>query len=477
MTRSAGSPRPLARRVAVALFGVGALGIAVTAAVFFTLWSQQTLARDVTELQRQVQVIASGVAVSDVIPGTPADTEGSRARLLTVEAGLINARLSVADAGGTVLYSTAGASSAKSYAIGSLARTGSSFDARSAVLDVPGVGRVAVVAVPVAFIAADRPSRYLVGAQSLSDLSAGNAWVLSSIGIAAALALIVSWFLGAWLARRVTGPLVRLTESARAIAAGDWGRQAPVEGDDEVTALAHAFNNMSTRVATAYRAQQEFVGDVSHEIRTPVTSIRGFADAIADGTVSDREGVVRAAGIIGREADRLGELTSTLLTLSDLDAGAVVLAREAVDVRVLVETLRERFGARAAKHGIALELGPGQGAPRADADRVLQALSTLMDNAIRHTPQDGTVRVCWGVARRRWRAEVHDSGAGIAPQDRERVFRRFARLDASRSESSGGYGLGLAICRRLVELMDGSMSVADSSELGGALFTIDLPAA
>ena len=477
MTRSARPPQPLARRVAIAVFLVGALGIAVTAAVFFTLWSQQTLALDVAGLRRQVQVIASGVAVSDIVPGTSADVNAARARLLIVEAGLINARLSVTDAGGRVLYSTAGSSSAKSYAISSLAKAGSSFDARSAVLDVSGVGRVAVVAVPVSFAAPDAPSRYLVGAQSLSDLSAGNAWVLSAIGVAAALALVVSWLLGAWLSRRVTGPLVRLTESARAIAGGEWGRQAFVEGDDEVTALARAFNDMSTRVSDAYRAQQEFVGDVSHEIRTPVTSIRGFADAIADGTVKDAADVRRAAAIIGSEADRLSELTSTLLALSDLDAGTVVPARQRVDLRVVVDTLNERFAGRACERGVALELGPGDGAPIGDEGRVLQALSALVDNAVRHVPEGGKVRVRWSTRGGRWRAEVEDSGVGIAPEDRERVFRRFVRLDSSRSETSGGYGLGLAICRRLVELMGGSVEADASSDLGGARFTVDLPEA
>jgi len=461
----------------LSLFVVGALCTAVAAGVFYALWSQQTLALRVTELERQVGVIASGVAVADTLPGSDEDTGQVRARLLKVEAGIIGARLAVMDASGTVLYSTAGATGARTYPLGRLERTGTAFDARSAVLGVAGVGRVAVVAVPVSFSAPDHPERYLVGARPLSDMASGDSWVLVTIGAAALVAVLLASVLGTWLGRRVTGPLVRLTEGAQAVAAGDWGRQVAVEGDDEVARLAGAFNDMSARVADAYRAQQAFVGDVSHELRTPVTSIRGFADAISDGTVSDDDDVRRAADIIRREADRLTDLTATLLALVDLDAGAVELAREAVDTGALSAALGSRFATRAAKAGVSLAIEPGEGRPLADGERVLQAVSTLVDNALRHAPSGGHVRVRAGTHAGLWKIDVEDDGPGIARDDRERAFGRFTRLDASRSSTSGGSGLGLAICRRLVELMGGRVWVDSSEEYGGARFTIQLPSA
>ena len=258
------------------------------------------------------------------------------------------------------------------------------------------------------------------------------------------------------------------------MADGEWGRQVPAEGDDEVTDLARAFNEMSTRVADAYRTQQEFVGDVSHELRTPVTSIRGFADAIVDGTVSGDEGVKRAASIISAEAGNLAELTATLLALADLDAGGVSIARAPVDVDALGATLRDRFAPGAAAAGLVLDIAVHDGRPLGDDARLLQAASVLLDNAIRHARTGGRVRVVSETRGPSWLLEVEDDGPGVPVADRERIFGRFTRLDSARA-AGGGSGLGLAICRRLMTLMGGSVRVGDSAELGGACFTLELP--
>jgi signal transduction histidine kinase len=461
----------------MALFLVGAICIGVSAAVFYVLWSQQTVSRNLSELQRQVSVVASGVAVSDTLPGSEEDLGGARERLLKVEAGLLDARLAVTDASGTVLFSTAGGSSAASYPIEKLARTGSEFEPRTAVLDYPDVGKVAVTAVPVGFIAPEEPSRYLVGARALRDLRSGNSWVLTSIAIAAVAGLGVAWFLGGWLAGRVTGPLRRLTEGALAVAGGEWGRQVPVEGDDEAARLAGAFNEMSVRVANAYRTQQEFVADVSHELRTPVASIRGFADAITEGVASDEASIKRAAEIIGAEAANLGELTSTLLALADLDAGVVTLEHAPIDVEALAVAVRDRFGASAASGDVGFSVMTEPGTPLGDQARVLQATSALVENALRHAPAGGHVRVRMGMrpGADRWLLTVDDDGPGIPENERERVFGRFTRLDSSRSAEGGGSGLGLAICRRLVELMGGRVWAEGSTDLGGARFCLELP--
>jgi signal transduction histidine kinase len=474
----AASPRsPTARRLRLALFAVGALCIATAVATFYTLWTRQTLMLRTTELERQVGVVGSGVAVGDTLPGSAGDVGQVRARLLKVEAGLIGARLSVTDGAGIVLYSTAGTVGAQSYPVAELAPTGTEFDARSGVLDIDSVGRVVVVAVPVSFAGQGEPDRYLVGARPIADIRAGDGWVLASIGLSAIVALLVAWLLGTWLARRVTGPLIRLTEGARAVAAGEWGRQVPVEGDDEVASLAGAFNDMSERVAAAYRAQQAFVGDVSHELRTPVTSMRGFAQAIGEGVVSDEAGIRRAAGIIVEEADRLADLTATLLSLADLDAGVVELAKVPVDTGALAENLRARFGVRAAEAGFDLDIELGADRPLADPERLLQATSGIVENALAHAAGAGKVRMRAGIDEGRWRLDVSDDGPGIAPEDLERVFGRFTRLDPSRALASGGAGLGLAICRRIVELMGGRVWADSSPDLGGARFTLELPAA
>lgn len=467
------APRsPLSRRVALSLFTAGALCIAVTAGSFYALWSQQTTTIRTTELERQVSVIAAGVAVSGVLPGSVVDTDQVRARLLKVEAGLVGARIAVADGSGTVLFGTAGAQSATSYPIGELSPPANDVGPRTGVLDMPGVGRVVVAAVPVSFEGAGVPSRYLVGARPLSDVGAADRWVFAASGAAVLVGLLAAWLIGALLTRRVTAPLVRLTDGARAVAGGEWGRQVPVEGDDEVSELAGAFNEMSSRVADAYAAQQEFVADVSHELRTPITSIRGFADAIVDGTVADGPGVRRAAGIISAESQRLAELTGALLVLSDLESGAVDLATAPVDAATMGESLAERFTLAAVDAGVSIDIS-ASGEPLADAERLLQALSTLVDNAIKHARAGGHVRMRAGASGGKWRAEIDDDGPGVPPQDRERIFGRFTRLDAARV--SGGSGLGLAICRRLVSLMGGSVRAESSPDLGGARFVVELP--
>lgn len=470
MKREREQRRPLSRRVGLALFASGALCIAVTAGAFYALWSQQTVTLRLSELERQIGVVAAGVAVSDILPGSVVDTDQARARLLKVEAGLIGARIAVTDPSGTVLYSTAGTSAVAAYRIEGLSAPATDVGARTGIVEMPTVGRVAIAAVPVSFDDGGRAARYLVGARPLSDVGPAERWVLVASGAAVVVGLLAAWLLGALLTRRMTAPLVRLTAGARGVAAGEWGRQVPVEGDDEVSELAAAFNEMSTRVADAYTAQQEFVGDVSHELRTPVTSIRGFADAIADGTVSDGPGIHRAAGIISAEASRLAELTSTLLALADLDSGAVELSPAPVDSGALGAAISGRFALAAQEAGVALEVDL-RDSPLADPERLMQALSALVDNAVKHAARRVRVR---GAARAGiWTAEVEDDGPGVPARDRERVFGRFTRLDAARAE--GGSGLGLAICRRLVTLMGGTVRAEASPDLGGARFVVELP--
>lgn len=466
-------PRTLAGRLRLALWLAAAVGIAVASAVFYLYWSHNVLLLRTSELKRQVSVIAAGMAVGDVVPGSARDTDLTRARLLTVEAGMIAARIGIANADGTVLFSSAGSAALPVYPIARLTPGPTVYDPRTGVIAIPGVGRVLVVAVPVAFGDDGQPSRYLFGARALSEQRAADTWVAVAMAAAALVALVVAWLIGALLARRIVEPLSKLTRGAEDIAAGRWGRQVPVEGDDETAQLARAFNDMSARTAAAYRAQEAFVSDVSHELRTPVTSISGFAAAIADGTVSDAAGVKRAAGIIAAEAGRLTELTSALLALSDLEAGTVAVVSEPVDTDEIAGALRDRFGFVAHERGIALEVDLDGAGPRADAARVLQALSALVDNALGHA--EGRVTVEAGTEGARWIARVDDDGPGIPEEERSRVFDRFARLDTSRS--GGGSGLGLAICRRIIELMGGSVHVERSPRLGGARFVVDLPAA
>ncbi len=459
------------RSTRLALVGVSAMSVLVVFSVFYIAWTQYTIAVRTTELSRQTVALASGLSAGGPL-GDDSALGSLREQLFRVQASLIGARLLVTDASGAVQLSSAETSAGPvRVGIDSL-RAPDDLGVRTDVRTLAGAGRVLVVAAPVT-----GTGGWLVALQPVSEISSAGRWVALLLLASAAVALLVAWAVGSYLARRLTAPLLRLRTGAEAIAAGDWGHQVPTEGESEIASLASSFNAMSTRVADAYAAQKHFVGDVSHELRTPITSIQGFAGAILDGTVDDDETMRRFVTVIRQEAQRLGDLTATLLALSDLDAGRVEIASKPIDTVALADTLRARHegtGTDALPEVRVRDLSAGGTRPVGDEARVLQVVSALVTNAVRYTPADGAVEVSAVAADGAWRLFVDDSGPGIAEQDRERVFERFVRLDPSRSTAQGGSGLGLSICKRLVTLMDGRIFI-EESPLGGARFVLELP--
>jgi signal transduction histidine kinase len=461
-----GSRRSVASRARLYLAGAALIALVVAFALFAIGWSQYSIRQRSDDLSRQVAALAKGQSVGSQLSSATVDTQ---ARLFRVEAGLIGVALFVTDDAGNVQRSS-NASAPESWARGRRTPQGGENTRR-------GVLRNAAGAQVLVVDAAIDSGHKLVAVQSLSEIRQAQAGLLIVAGLALLVAALVAYAAGGLLARRFTRPLVRLQSAAEQVAAGAFGTQVAEEGDAETASLAHSFNRMSVRVADAYAAQKAFVGDVSHEIRTPLTSIQGFAQAMLDGTVAEPEARERALRVIRDEAVRIAEVSRTLLALSELDAGAVELARVVVDNRLLADALGGRFSAAAQKAGVSMEIDlPASATILGDPDRVLQALSALVENAIAHTPTRGLVRVTAIATRGRVLLRVDDSGPGIPPDRREAVFGRFARLEASRSSDTGGAGLGLAICRRLVELMGGSVT-AGQSDLGGARSEIELPSA
>jgi len=502
--------RSVATRARLYLAGATLLALVAAFAVFFAAWSQYTVSARTSELSRQVAALAAGQAVNGA--GPDAVLGGFRERLLGVQAGLIGAELFVTDGRGVVLRSTAASAPAslpldRLRAAGSLAgATGATTTTtRSGVLRTAAGVSVLVVAAPIDAAgdtglatseAATGPAatsaapEQLVAVQGLREIRQAQLGMLAIGALALVAAALVAWVAGGLLAKRLTAPLVRLKSAAEEVAAGGWGTQVAEEGDVETASLARSFNRMSTRVADTYSAQNAFVADVSHEIRTPLTSIRGFAEAMLDGTVTEEAQQQRALAVIRDEALRIDDVSQTLLALSQLDAGAVSIAHEPVDVVLLGDALHGRFSATAEQAGVRLDIelagagavggaraGSGRDplAPLGDADRLLQAASALVANALAYTPTGGRVLVSQHSDGDRWVLAVDDTGPGIPAEKRATIFDRFARLDASRASGQGGAGLGLAICQRLVELMGGTVSASDSA-LGGARFEIELEA-
>lgn len=447
------------------MVAVSALSALVVFVVFYIAWLGYTVDVRADELSRQVSALAKGVSA-----GGPLDSAAGagelRAQIFRVQAGLIGARLATTDASGRVTFTTATTAEAPgAISIDALGEPDGR-GVRGAVRVVPQSGRILVVAAPL------DGGGWLVAMQAVREIAAARTGVVLLLLGSMAVSLLVAWGAGGYVARRLTAPLIRLRQGAEAISAGEWGHQVTVEGDEEVGSLADSFNVMSRRVADAYSAQKDFVGDVSHEIRTPITSIQGFAGALLDGTVTDPDTHDRFLRLIRQEARRLADLATTLLALADLDSGRVRIACGPVDVAAVAEALRARHATDAVELSIGT-LDPDGARPLADEDRLLEVASALIGNAIRYTPRGGKVEVSACADETHWTLLVDDSGPGIPAEARDRVFERFVRLDPARSSDEGGAGLGLAICKRIVEMMGGSIAVGDSP-LGGARLAVTL---
>ena len=232
----------------------------------------------------------------------------------------------------------------------------------------------------------------------LSISTSGTVNILSDLMrpllLAGLVALILSVILAIFLARSVYEPVGRVTHAASEMATGKYAQEVPVDGPMEVRDLATSFNAMAKQVKGSQQTLRDFVADVSHELRTPLTSIKGFAQAIHDGTAQSKETVDRAAGIIEEESQRMIRLVNNLLELSRLESGQVDIKKEQVDLKEVIEQSCEIFSMRADEKGIFLTkdvetLPPVMG----DIDRLEQVFANLLDNAIKHSLQGGTVTI------------------------------------------------------------------------------------
>ncbi|HEV2749836.1 MAG TPA: ATP-binding protein [Gemmatimonadales bacterium] len=305
---------------------------------------------------------------------------------------------------------------------------------------------------------------------------------LGLLGAAAALLLPVAALSAARGAREGVAdalqPLERVTAQTQAIGPAELGKRlSSPTGQAEVTELADSVNRMLERVDRAHRALQAFTADASHELRTPLTHLRAQVQwASADGR-SDAE-VRDALGAMERELERTTKLVEELLLIARGENRQLVLAHVPFDLSVVLDEVREITEAMAQDRSLTVEATPaGDGSVWAvgDADRTRHILLNLTSNAVRYT-QSG--RITLGLERNGSLVgvRVRDTGPGIAPEHRERIFDRFFRIDQSRSRELGGTGLGLAIARLLAELQGGEIAV-ESTPGAGSTFTVWLPAA
>ena len=295
------------------------------------------------------------------------------------------------------------------------------------------------------------------------------------------LALLVA-LLSAWLSRMVTANLEPVLAGTQAIARGEYNHRVAVDEGAlaETAALADGFNHMAEQVERSRQSQRDFVANVGHDLKTPLTSIQGFAEALADGTAADPSQRTRAVAIIQQESARLAKLVDELLELARLDSDRLHLRRRTVEIGALLDGIVEAYTPRAQAQQITLTWTPPVKPLMlaADADRLGRVVTNLLDNALAHTPPQGTValaahRLVHG-DRTGWvEITLRDTGAGIPAADLPYLFERFYQVDKSRSGRRGS-GLGLAIVRELVEAHGGHVGV-DSAVGAGSRFWVHLP--
>ena len=292
---------------------------------------------------------------------------------------------------------------------------------------------------------------------------------------AALAAILVALVLGIVLARTLTRPVRELTAATLALAGGQVQPQVPVRSRDELGELAASFNQMSADLARAVELRRQMMADIAHDLRTPLTVMAGYLEALRDGVLSPSPERFETLHL---EAQHLRRLVEDLRTLSLADAGELTLNREPVPPGSLLEQAADAHRHQAEGRGISLGIEIADGLPTVsvDPDRLAQVLGNLISNALRHTPSGGEVRLAAARRGARVLLTVRDTGAGIAPTDLPHVFDRFYRGGEAREGEGGESGLGLAIARSLVELHGGAISV-QSPPGQGTTFTIELPAA
>lgn len=313
-----------------------------------------------------------------------------------------------------------------------------------------------------------------VGTMADSDLGYTRETYLgtltTSLLVQAVGALAIAMLLALLLSRSIAKPIVRLSDAAQLISTGERAVALPMRGDDEIAQLTRNFNQMSQTIGQAEDYRARLLADAAHEIRTPVTLIKGTLEAILDGVFVADQNTLKP---VFDETVRLTSLLDALDDLESIQVGRLVSLE--LDVVGLLRSQCQLFQAAAKQKSIKLytDLPELPVMLLADPQRLRQVFSNLLSNAMRHTPSGGRILVAAATSGSELCLRFEDSGPGIPPEERERVFERLYRLEESRSTGDGGRGLGLTICRKIVQAHQGRITV-ETSRFGGAALVVCL---
>ena len=300
--------------------------------------------------------------------------------------------------------------------------------------------------------------------------------VTRAVLIAGLVAGAVAMLLGGLFVRQITQPLADLAQASQRVAAGDLSVRIPVQSHDELGQLAETFNRMAGSLETQEELRRNLVADIAHELRTPLAGIQGTIEALQDGVFPL---TVESLAPIHDEVTLINRLVEDLRTLANADAGKLSLNFVPLSIPDLLERQINIFQYKAAEQNIDLQLAIKEPLPtiRGDEQRLSQVLTNLIDNALRHTPFNGTICIRAESAADDILLTVQDTGVGIPTSDLPHIFDRFYRVDRSRNRQTGGSGLGLAIVRQLVEAHGGQICVESppAGETSGTAFHLTLP--
>ena len=299
--------------------------------------------------------------------------------------------------------------------------------------------------------------------------------VNQATALAALIASLLALALGILLSRALTRPLRELTKAIAEMAAGRLGKQVDAHTRDEIGELATSFNLMSRDLAQATRLRRQMTADIAHDLRTPLTVLRGYAEGLSDGSI---QGGQELYDLLHQEVAHIQHLVEDLRTLSLADAGELTLDRRAVDPKALLERAGLAHVISAEEKGISLRVDAPDALPSVavDIERMTQVLNNLVTNALRFTSQ-GEIMLSASSRNGTVTLQVIDSGKGIAPDDLQYIFDRFYKADGSRQrDGQAQSGLGLAIAKAIIEAHDGTIR-AESNVGKGSRFTVKLPTA
>jgi signal transduction histidine kinase len=284
---------------------------------------------------------------------------------------------------------------------------------------------------------------------------------------------VVAVAISMFVSRRTLSPLRSLQFAAERLGAGDLSQRVSIAREDEVGEMAQTFNAMAEGLEQAEAQRRVLMADVAHELRTPLANIQGYVEAIRDGVVDADEATIDT---LHQQVLHLAHLIEDLRLLALAEAGALPLDPQPTSLSTVAKASTDAFRPRADAKQVALTFAGPEAMPDAaiDKERIGQVIANLLENAIRHTPEHGSVAVTVDVMGNTGRVSISDTGSGIPQDELGRIFDRFHRLDPSRTRATGGAGLGLTIARQLVEAHGGTISVSSTSG-EGSTFTFELP--